>query len=118
MKKMIVLTITSFWFSSCYNDNAEDMYQNFPQDCDVAAVSFLQDVQPIINNNCVGCHGSVSPSAGLSLITYDQIKNASAKINTRINLPQGNALRMPPGGMPQCNINKINAWIAQGALNN
>jgi len=119
MKKVVLPFLTLVVIvASCYKDNAEDMYQNFPQNCDVTAVSFAADIQPTINTNCVGCHGATAPSAGLSLTNYNQIFAAKDKIKGRVTLPESSPLRMPPGGMAKCNVDKIVAWIDQGALNN
>lgn len=108
--------------TSCYYDNAEEMYADNNQNCDVAAVTFSQDVSKIIAQNCSVCHSGSVPSAGLSLTTYAQIKVVvdNGKLQNRINRSQGDPLVMPQGNGPmqKCNIDKVNAWIAQGALEN
>jgi hypothetical protein len=113
-----VLIVTSL-ATSCYYDNAEDLYQNFPKDCDVTAVSYSMDIEPILNQSCLGCHGSTAPQAGLDLSTHANVFANKEKVRDRINRPIGDPLVMPQGGpMIKCNIDKINAWIDQGALNN
>jgi hypothetical protein len=103
----------------CYYDNAEDLYQNFPKGCDVSAVTYSLDVRPILDQNCGSCHGPIAPQAGLDLSTYDKVKANVTKIRDRINRPISDPLVMPQGGpMPQCNIDKVTAWIDAGALNN
>jgi len=122
IKISIAITLlVGIFISSCYYDNAEEMYQNLPKDCDLTAISFNQDIAPIISTNCGGCHGAVAPSAGLSLTNHAQISAAaiSGKIMDRISRQVGDPLLMPQGSpMIKCNIDKIDAWIKAGAVNN
>ncbi len=105
--------------SSCYYDNEEELYQNFPQQCDVSDVTYSIEVSDILATNCTGCHSGQSPDAGLDLTTYDNVVNAAVRIRDRINRPAGASGVMPQTGrMSQCNIDKINAWINAGAPNN
>jgi hypothetical protein len=104
---------------SCYYDNAEDLYKNFPKGCDTTSISYQLDVRPIIDANCIACHGAIAPSAGLDLTTYDKLKANSTKVKTRINLPANDPLVMPQGApMNQCNISIVTKWIDQGSPNN
>lgn len=94
-----------------------------------AAVSFAQDVQPILEQNCVKCHGGSDGRKGdLSLKTYDDLMQGGQ--NGKIVLP-GNAVNSPlvevimSGKMPkrapklaQSAIDTISAWVAAGAPNN
>lgn len=122
IKISIAITLlVGVFISSCYYDNAEEMYQNLPKDCDLTAISFNQDIAPIISQNCGGCHGANFPSGGLSLTNYAQISNAanSGKLVDRISRQTGDPLVMPQGGpMIKCNIDKIDAWVKAGAPNN
>jgi hypothetical protein len=63
--------------------------------------------------------GPSAPQAGLDLSTHASLSASKEKVRNRINKPIGDPLVMPQGGpMIKCNIDKINAWIDQGALNN
>ena len=93
-----------------------------------AALSFSGDIQPILQQSCVKCHGGARPSAGLGLTSYaDLLKGAGG----RAVVVPGNAGssqlakvvtqgRMPQGGpkLPQAQIDLITAWEDQGALDN
>jgi hypothetical protein len=110
-----------------------------------STVSFSKDIQPIFNNNCVVCHqGQVSGQAGLSLepkLSYSNLVGIAStenptELRVKIGAPEqsyiiakltgtqveagGNGGRMPYGAgpLPQGQIDLINQWIRQGALNN
>ncbi|MBK7407793.1 MAG: hypothetical protein IPJ40_06765 [Saprospirales bacterium] len=89
--------------------------------CDTTHVTFTGYVFPVIQSYCLGCHGSVSPVGGFSLNTYEAVKDValSGKLYGAIAHQQGFS-PMPQGGNPlsDCRIQKINAWIDAGALNN
>ncbi|CAL2104543.1 conserved exported protein of unknown function [Tenacibaculum sp. 190130A14a] len=62
-------------------------------------ITYKQDIQPIIFNNCLTCHSSVNPANGLILETYQQVKNSAqngnliARINDAANpMPQNGLL--------------------------
>ena len=90
--------------------------------CDTTtAVSFVNFVKPIMENRCQGCHGGTIPSGNLNLITYAQIK-ASAQTPAFMGSMrrQTGYSFMPKGGiaLTACELNKLDAWIKRGALNN
>ena len=107
--------------NSCNYDNEESLYGIF--DCDTNFVSFQMDIYPIINSHCTTCHGGPSLSAELALETYVQIYTSATDpyngIINRISRLEGDPLMMPGSyRIPQCQIDKIVAWVNQGALNN
>ncbi len=100
-----------------------------PQPGDI--VSFQQDVQPIFNANCVTCHGDIAPEDGLSLTSYESVM--AGGIHGAVVIPgdpQNSELvkrikgisqpRMPFGKAPlsATQIQIIEDWVAQGAMNN
>jgi hypothetical protein len=89
-----------------------------PNLCDTNSFAFAADIFPTIQQYCLGCHSGTTPSAGLSLSDYTQIKNAVINKNLYIRITStGNP--MPPSGlMPQCRIIKIKKWIDAGMQNN
>ena len=101
------------------------------------AVSFSQDVKPIIDKNCLACHkegGEGFEASGFSMLTYDDlmkgtkfgpmiISGDSAGSNM-IVLMEGRAdpsISMPHGSMDpvrKADIDTLRLWIDQGAKNN
>lgn len=92
-------------------------------DCDTVDVRFSTTVMPLIGYNCQGCHSGTSPSGGVALTNYTQVK-ASASDGTLMGsithqsgyqpmpYPLGNAK------LSDCNIRAVQIWIDQGAPNN
>ncbi len=85
--------------------------------CDTTNVKYSTFVASVIQNKCQGCHNSTLPL----LTNYTQIKASvqSGKFAGSINHLAGYSA-MPQGSakLPTCELNKINAWIKAGALNN
>lgn len=77
-------------------------------------VTYNADVKTIIDNNCVGCHGTNNPQAGLSLVNYQQVRTAAESGNLIVRM--NNATNpMPPSGRLSANIRAlIDAWAADG----
>jgi len=94
--------------------------------------SYATDVQPIFSGNCIGCHGSASPSGGYSLNSYagalgngsDTVPNVipnnadSSKLYRRITGTE--TPQMPPGQAPLDSVKTatIRNWINKGAKEN
>lgn len=88
--------------------------------CDTTNVSYAGFIQPLINANCAGCHGSINPGAGIQLLNYSQVQNAvnSGRLFGAVAGLQG-YVAMPQGGhLDACSIDRIQAWINAGAPNN
>lgn len=105
--------------SSCYKDNEEDLYPD--TGCNTANVSFAQTVWPVLNNNCVSCHNGPGASGGIRLGNHSEVVAAidGGRFLGAIRHESGFSA-MPQGGnkLSDCNISQIEAWIAQGKLNN
>ncbi len=113
----IVLSCSSI-FVGCTDDNPSTLMDNPPV---VGATTYNQNVKSIIDNNCVVCHAAIPKNgAPMSLVTYDQVKQAvmSRGLLTRISLENGNSSLMPNGGprMPQATIDIIVKWEKDGLL--
>lgn len=84
---------------------------------DTVNVSYLKQVKPIINANCVRCHDA---STSQNFTTYASTK-PFAEFGTLEGCITGdpNYTLMPPGNkMDSCSIRIIKQWIKQGYKNN
>jgi hypothetical protein len=113
---MFLIAVTS---TGCYYDKEEILY---PQTvCDTASVTYSSSVVPILISNCTSCHGGNTPSAGIKLDVYADVK--IQVINGRLWGAVSHAISyspMPKNGtkMSDCNLTKIKKWIDAGAPNN
>lgn len=117
---LMIITITG-----CYYDNEEYLY---PQSavCETDNMSFANDIWPVINASCKGCHGGGSPAGNIPLENYTDVA-ASAAISEgnygslygAVSHASGNS-PMPKNAdkLSDCTIDQIKAWIDQGALDN
>jgi len=101
------------------------------------AVSFSQDVQPILEQNCIQCHqpgGLGEVASGLDMTTYEGLMKGTdagpmiiagdIEGSNILVLMEGRAdpsISMPHGKnepVSKQDIQTIRSWIAQGAKNN
>ena len=89
-----------------------------------AKIDFAKDVQPILRQNCVPCHGPAQQSSGLRLdrksavISRRGVVPGSSENSFLYHRIVGNdyGMQMPPtGALRPEQINTIKMWIDQGA---
>ena len=91
------------------------------EECPLGNVTFSGTIWPIIENKCQGCHSGTSPGGGITLAGYDDLATLAGdtRLDGTINHRDGYKA-MPLGGskLPQCELDQIAAWIADGFPNN
>ena len=117
MKKYLVslVVVSGMIFSSC---TTAEIPLDEVGDPIVEIVTYDGDVKAIIDNNCTGCHGAVSPQAGLSLVNFQQVRAAAENGNL---IPRMNNATnpMPPSGiLPAATRAIIDKWADDGFLEN
>ena len=92
---------------------------------------FAKQIHPILDSNCVACHGVSKTEGGLRLDSYDALMKGGkdgavvvardaekSVLLQRVTLPAGDPHAMPAEGRPPLKpeqINWIQAWIRAGA---
>lgn len=79
-------------------------------------VKYSEDIEPIMTNYCITCHGGAAPSAGIDLGTYQNVKYQTEQgvLNQRMN---NVANPMPPSGILSANDRALmEKWITDGYL--
>ncbi len=92
---------------------------------------YAQHIHPILDDNCVSCHGEAKSQGGLRMDSYDLLmkggndgpvivagKPESSPLLIRVSLPPGHRQFMPAEGKPPLRAEEIayiKAWIQQGA---
>jgi mono/diheme cytochrome c family protein len=97
----------------------------------VEAISYDQQIRPIFQAHCQGCHQPAKPSGGYVMTAFDRMlvggKSKTAAIVPRnpeeshlvdLITPEGGEAEMPKGEKPlgAAEIELVKRWIAQGAL--
>ena len=100
-------------------------------------VSYHEEIQPILNNHCVKCHGTEMTHARINLTSYATLMQAKTLGSQPLIVPEKPAeswlynlaatsqshFRMPPDTtsltpLPQNELELIARWIQQGAKDN
>lgn len=94
------------------------------------SVDYNSDIKPILNKNCIACHGGVKKSGEFSMLFQEEAYSANesgkraivpgspeeSEMIRRITHPDPNE-RMPPEGnpLPEEKVELLTQWIEQGA---
>lgn len=121
MKKInfIIILFLSSCLSSCYYDKEEEIYPT--TECSTAEMSYQSDILPIIQNNCFQCHDAANNFGGIILEGFDQIKiyvNNAQLLGVIKHEAGFSPMPKNAAQLLECEIEKIEAWITDGALNN
>ncbi len=118
MKKLLLCLPVFTLLLSCSNDSKDDLKstENLPTETNI---TYEGTIKKIVTENCISCHGSFSPSGGLSLTNYALVKEAvnNNGLLDRINKPEGDPLLMPSGSkLSNANIESFSKWKTNGLL--
>jgi len=115
----IAIAIVSL--SGCYYDVEEELYPDsqMPTACDTNNVRYSVEVKNVFDARCNSCHAGVNASAGIRLDNHADIKTYLDQTGSTLvsSIEQdGNASSMPQGQprIPDCEINQVKIWIANG----
>lgn len=126
-KPLILITVfaTSIAFlNSCTKNKTEDLAKNASTCDSLKVISFKNDVQPILNNNCgaqAGCHSNGSASGGVKLESWQGASEvALSGLLMKAIRHENGVSSMPKGGskLDNCYIAIIGKWVRNGSLNN
>ncbi|MBK8497361.1 MAG: hypothetical protein IPL52_00755 [Flavobacteriales bacterium] len=119
-KSLLLIPMLSALFApGCYYDNEEELYPN--SFCDTVNVNYGGGIKSIIDASCAipGCH--VAGGTGTGDFTdfnqlIGQIQNGRLLPSIRRD---ASAIPMPPSGaLRDCELRRIELWVAAGAQNN
>ncbi|MBY0425938.1 MAG: cytochrome c [Cytophagales bacterium] len=108
MNRLLAVVLLAISLQSCYTKKLSE-YQ--PVTCDTTQVTFTNQVQPILNANCVVCH-KTGGSGPFSLEQYADAKSNATNVLHAIKHDAGYS-PMPKGGgkLSDCDISVIQRWI-------
>ena len=93
-----------------------------------AAVSFAEDVMPILQEHCTECHGTDNVELGLNLSTYEGlmagsdygtvVERGNADASLIIDMIASGDMPQDKDAMPAEQLEIIRTWINEGAEKN
>ena len=108
--------------AGCTYDVGEDIYGPVAPCEGDECVSYAEDIVPLMEAHCTGCHSGNAPSSGLDLTTHANVSQSATEgdLTRVLRLPVSNPLFMPYFGdpLPEEDIQRIERWTEQGAPNN
>jgi uncharacterized membrane protein len=110
-KIIIILVITCYVSFSCETATYEDISSK------AANPTYTANIQTIISNNCLSCHGAGDQYPTLE--TYSQVRESAEEgsMICRIDDQSCGSVMPQSGRMPQTSINTIKNWAANGFPN-
>lgn len=117
---------------SCTYDKAAEVIPQVPETPEQIVVSYKEDIEPIIAANCYSCHSATATHPerpGYAFLdSYEGLKKYALKQSTsnasmttlqaRIRFVEYPGMPFKEEPLPEGDIQKIEAWIQQGAPNN
>jgi hypothetical protein len=129
LKSIFSISMLAMLFSmttSCYYDKEDELYEGYLAQCDTTAISFAQDVKPILAVACDNCHSTATApilGAGINLDGPERIAAYERNFPGRLYGSVAHASPyspMPKGSrkLDNCSLSKIDAWIKAGTPDN
>ncbi len=118
MKKAIIsavsILIILVLLPHCYYDSEEYIYGKSA--CNTTNISYANDISLIMNQHCNSCHNQSVPSG--SVITDNYASLLKIANDGRLWQTTSSGSMPKSGKLDDCTINKIKAWLDNGAKNN
>lgn len=119
MKKYLLYLSMLTLSISCYYDVEEELYPTL--ECHTADVTYSNEVLKIIESTCYKCHDAANNFGNITLEGYNNLKKYvdNGQLLGAIR-HDGGYSPMPKNEaqLLECNIEKIEAWLNDGAPNN
>ncbi len=110
------LSLGALTMNSCNKDKVPVIVDCSTIGCS-DTISFANQIMPMIQNNCTGCH-DVGNSTAYTLTNYENISNNADAI---LNSLHGTSMQLMPQGGPALAdtlIQQFSCWKCQGKLDN
>ena len=79
MRIIITGLLAIIFITGCYYDNEEHLFPELPGECDTTALSYLTDIKPIIEDNCIICHSNADAASLGGNIMLEDFSDVSAQ---------------------------------------
>ena len=123
--KIISFAGIALLLNSCYYDSFPEA-GDLPPEPEPEDVSYSEQIQPLLNDDCVVCHPSLAPPDLTPDNSWSSLVNGGYVIPGDANnsdlykslLGIDGVSLMPPNGWPDAPIELVRIWIEEGAKNN
>ena len=115
----LIIVLAQMFISGCYYDVEEDLYPTI--ECSVENMSLMNDIMPILKTDCFDCHSQEANFGNVTLEGYSElIKYVDDGSMLGVIKHNAGFSPMPKGAakLLDCEIEKIESWINDGAINN
>lgn len=106
--------------AACESLNEEDLFGADPV-CEVQSVSYTQDVLPILQSRCLGCHASGIAQGNVVLEGIGNLTQVAASgrlVGAISHSPGYSAMPKNENKLSDCQILTIQTWVEDGTPNN
>jgi len=115
-----ILLLIIVYSSSCVSRNVEEL-NPISQTCSTDTITYSYSILKVLeDNSCLVCHSASSVEGGVNLEGYTNVKKyaENGKLYGAVSHTSGSP--MPKGGskITQNEIDRVQAWICNGSLNN
>ena len=117
MKKYLFLL--SLLVAGCYYDSEEALYPTL--ECNTQNVTYSATVLPLLQDNCYRCHDAANNFGNITLEGHDRLLTYVNNGQLLGSIRHESGYSPMPKNVPQlleCEIEKIEVWVAAGALEN
>jgi mono/diheme cytochrome c family protein len=107
--------------TGCYYDKEDVLYPLSGSGCDTTVVTYSQSIVPIMTSSCISCHSGTSAASGIRLETYTGVKAMASNgmlVKVVTHAPGVSPMPKNAAKLNDCNIKKIQKWVAAGAPQN
>lgn len=121
---LIILFLLVLSIASCSYDSENDLIDvpngEDPNEDPITTINYTDDIRPILQSSCVGCHASPPVNgAPFALTNYSQASQRAGAILNAMSRQSGTPAAMPPSGrLPQATIDLVQEWIDEGTPEN
>ena len=119
MKRILYYFILVLAIQGCYYDIEEELYPTL--DCNTTSLAYTEHILPIIENNCYSCHDMANNFGNVTLEGHSNLLQYVNNNQLLGVIRHDSGFSPMPKNAPQlleCEIQKIEQWIADGAPNN
>ena len=116
---LLVLTVCAVFIQACVYDNEEELF--LEGGCNSNDQSYNEDILPLIQANCYRCHDAARNFGGVNLEGHDQLQKfaESGDLLGAIRHDSGySPMPKDAARLDDCIIERIEAWVNDGAPNN